>query len=187
MKWIITLVIYLFLVSNVIGQELNREVYPKPVTSEYNQAIKEFGSDLISSQQSPADYRISDLSTLGIKNIAGIRLNGIENISLITQEGMNLTGLIHIRGDYNRSSLTQKGTDLLSMLNIQGNDNQFNLLQEGSGLQNYIQVLGSGMNLNAIQTNRGFKINQGGLNSIPFEIEHQGGMLPLRIETNVNH
>lgn len=187
MKWIVTLVIYLLLVSNAIGQELNREVYPRQVINEHNQANREFRSELIPTKQSNVDPGIPTISSLGIRNIAGIRLDGVENISLITQEGQNLTGLIHIHGNYNRSSLIQKGTDLFSMLSIQGNDNQFNLLQEGSGLQNYIQVLGSGIYLNAMQTNRGFRLNQGGNNSIPFQIEHQGGMLPLRIETNVNH
>jgi hypothetical protein len=184
MKASFIVLLWLMFVWPIQSQGLNKEVYPKQAAIEHNQAVKRFSRDFVLTTESSRAPIGMQAMLRSINNVAGIRIRGEENITVLQQEGAGLIGFMNVRGDGNDILVQQEGYDLLSLVNIRGNANRLTVSQQGLGLQHYLQISGSGLQFDARQTQRGFVLEQHGYGSIPMTIEQTGGMVPLQIITN---
>lgn len=172
------------LVSVATAQTKGREVYPEQASIEHNSAVKSFSGDYISAFSENVALTNLSQRTNDAGNFAAVNVKGIENISLLSQQGYNIIGVIDIDGNGNRASMRQSGNDLLSILSMKGNSNQFDLTQQGSGLQNYFKIYGSNTNFEAHQTNYGMRLEQAGGGGIPLSIQQTGVPTPIIIRNN---
>jgi hypothetical protein len=181
-KYLSLFVLIVLGLTNVHAQTLHQEVYPQQSSIEHNQAVRTFSQRYVSGigMQSTLSRELASLS--GAQNHTELTILGSENSTWIIQSGSGLLAQLSITGDANQAKLSQQGTDLQAQIDIVGNANLFDLLQDGIGLQHSLQLLGDGLQYQAIQTNQGLELTQFGVGTMPLQIEHQGGVLPIRIE-----
>lgn len=182
--FIFTIIFIVSITTTPHAQNSDREVYPRQVSIEHNEAVKNFSTDFITAY--PAGSALANLKEIseGTSLFSSINMIGNDNLALLLQKGYNTASIINIFGNANVATINQRGYDLLSILNIKGNSNQFNMVQQGSGLDSEIYVLGSEMNISAFQNHKGMNLIQRGAGVIPLSIHHSGRSIPIFIRNN---
>ncbi|HEX6982044.1 MAG TPA: hypothetical protein VF181_04730 [Balneolaceae bacterium] len=179
-----TLILFILMSTAIasasMAQKTDREIYPKQVSIEHNEAVKSFSGDFVTAFLS--NFSLADLQQASKSSLfSSINMIGNENVAFLIQEGLNNAGMINILGRKNEAKLSQRGQNLFSILNLFGNYNNFEMVQQGTGLQSYLNLGGSGLNFEAFQTNSGMTLIQRGPGAIPLTIHQTGQAIPIII------
>lgn len=172
-----------FIISISTAQGINREVFPRQVSIEHNQAVRTFSRDFATAFSNNFIATKPDRAFADFSQLSAINILGDANYASLLQKGFNNAGIINIRGNRNEAKVKQQGQYLFSIVNLLGDDNQLTMNQQGVGQISYLQLMGSGINFDAFQSSSGMKLIQSGT-GIPLIIQHRGRPLPIIIRSN---